>query len=287
MVKKVINPLTGKKINVGGPTYTALVAQGHIVGSRTSGKLTLSPPMVVAAKALMAKKKGKNPYLAYKAKLASKKSLPKGKSSGWLAAIKSPGGVVGAALAMPLPPTPIVTPTTFALPTTPAPQLPGAFPVAPSSRQPILFYDKKKPYYEFTNFYTPAKFKADGQTWASSEHYFQAHKFENTPKLYKLFTGGSTALKPMMAFNLARQYSAYKDPDWDIKKDSVMKRALIEKFKQNKALGAKLDKTGTAPLIEASPVDAYWGYGPNKNGQNKLGLMLMQLRSERAAGLHK
>ncbi len=34
------------------------------------------------------------------------------------------------------------------------------------------------------------------------------------------------------------------------------------------------------PIVEYSPVDAYWGWGPRKNGQNHLGKLWMKLRDE-------
>ena len=46
----------------------------------------------------------------------------------------------------------------------------------------ILFYDDNKPYYEFTNF-ARIGFSIDGDYWPTSEHYFQAQKFEGYPKI--------------------------------------------------------------------------------------------------------
>ena len=33
-------------------------------------------------------------------------------------------------------------------------------------------------------------------------------------------------------------------------------------------------------IVEASPVDAFWGWGPNKDGENALGKIWMKLREE-------
>ena len=46
----------------------------------------------------------------------------------------------------------------------------------------ILFYDDYKPYYEFTNF-AKISFTLDGHHWPTSEHYFQAQKFEGYPRI--------------------------------------------------------------------------------------------------------
>ena len=44
----------------------------------------------------------------------------------------------------------------------------------------ILFYDDNKPYYEMTNF-ARFGFDLDGDYWPTSEHYFQAQKFDGYP----------------------------------------------------------------------------------------------------------
>jgi len=71
----------------------------------------------------------------------------------------------------------------------------------------------------------------------------------------------------------------------------IMKQALQEKFTQNPNLKDFLLKTKDLHLAEASPTDKFWGTGvglgkeevtsPAKwGGQNKLGELLMSLRSE-------
>lgn len=67
--------------------------------------------------------------------------------------------------------------------------------------------------------------------------------------------------------------------DWESQKLNIMKRALSAKFDQNFALKKALLDTGDAELIEDSASDAFWGIG-NGHGQNWLGRLLMQLRSE-------
>ena len=66
--------------------------------------------------------------------------------------------------------------------------------------------------------------------------------------------------------------------DWNQIKDGVMDRALRAKFTQSRKLRDLLKSTGNRELIENSPHDAYWGVGPQGNGENKLGKALMRLR---------
>ena len=65
----------------------------------------------------------------------------------------------------------------------------------------IRFYEKKDPYYEFSNFYL-SPFQCDGKTWLTSEHYFQANKFTHCPIYYQYILECDSPLK---VFSMARQ----------------------------------------------------------------------------------
>lgn len=43
-------------------------------------------------------------------------------------------------------------------------------------------------------------------------------------------------------------------------------------------------ETGDRELIESSPIDSFWGWGPNKDGANHLGRVWMALRDEWRSG---
>jgi len=68
--------------------------------------------------------------------------------------------------------------------------------------------------------------------------------------------------------------------DWALARISVMKTALQAKFLAYPGLRDLLLSTAGAVLVEASQNDMYWGAGRSGNGENKLGLLLMQLRSQ-------
>ena len=42
----------------------------------------------------------------------------------------------------------------------------------------------------------------------------------------------------------------------------------------------KLVESGEREIIENSPEDDFWGWGPNKDGQNEMGKLWMKLREE-------
>ena len=173
----------------------------------------------------------------------------------------------------------------------------------------ISFYDPKDSYYEFSNFY---KHKLDihGFLWSCVEHYFQAAKFyiPTSDRHMEYFNIIQQADSPTKIFMLGRQkkkggyaskwivnkktntnkvndiidkYDTLKiRDDWDDIKLNIMKEALIAKFTQNQKLKTLLLNTNNASIIEDSPRDSYWGIGKDKNGENMLGKLLMEVREE-------
>lgn len=138
----------------------------------------------------------------------------------------------------------------------------------------IKFYDINAPYGEFINF-APSPFFLEGKTWPTVEHYFQAHKFSDK----RLFDAVHSQKSPRDAFNFARANDSVKIPNWEQMKERFMMDALRAKYTQNPRLGLLLKSTGKATLLEYSPIDSYWGCGSDGKGLNRLGHLLMQLRS--------
>jgi ribA/ribD-fused uncharacterized protein len=89
------------------------------------------------------------------------------------------------------------------------------------------------------------------------------------------------------AFQLAGLYKNYRRKDWDDVKVSVMREILIEKVKQHPYVLQKLLNTGDRELIENSWRDDVWGWGPNKDGQNLLGKLWMEIRSHIQRGIEE
>ena len=141
--------------------------------------------------------------------------------------------------------------------------------------EPIRFYSLKDPYGEFSNF-APFPITLNGRRWPTSEHYFQAQKFAGTPHEEEIRRANS----PMIAARMGRSRKRPLRPDWERAKDGIMREALRAKFDQHESLRKLLLDTGDAELIEHTANDDYWADGGDGSGLNKLGLLLMQLRSE-------
>lgn len=142
----------------------------------------------------------------------------------------------------------------------------------------IEFYRKDRDKYQFTNFYEGKPIKIDGVSWKTAEHYFQAQKFVGEfVKLQEVVRKMETARE---ALNFATAHELNWRPDWRKVNVNVMRTILAAKFTQDKELRKLLCKTGDAELVEASPIDPFWGYGHDGKGDNMLGKLLMELRSK-------
>jgi hypothetical protein len=133
--------------------------------------------------------------------------------------------------------------------------------------------DKFEGDYAFlSNFYeSPAVY--EGVLYPTSEHAYQAAKAVYPWDRAKILE----ARTPGMAKRLGKQVTMR--PDWDEVKIEVMRDVLVSKFQHNSELRQKLIDTGDAYLEEGNWWgDTFWGVCKGK-GQNKLGLLLIQLRN--------
>lgn len=88
--------------------------------------------------------------------------------------------------------------------------------------------------------------------------------------------GWRTALNPLIA--RFQELGVKLRADWEQVKEAVMKIGLKAKFTQHANLRTTLMGTGRNEIAEASPIDSYWGTGADGNGQNRLGVLLQEVR---------
>ena len=158
----------------------------------------------------------------------------------------------------------------------------AAAPPAPGE-EPVVFFSKLPENKEFSNFYA-VDFQMDGILMKSAEHAFQYYKaktFGDEEIAEKILKAKSA----QSAKSFGKKVKNFNEEVWNAKKDDVMKQIVRAKFSVPE-LRVKLLETGTRPMVEANPRDSYWGIGtskidnPAKWGQNKLGKILEEVRSQ-------
>lgn len=170
---------------------------------------------------------------------------------------------------------------------------------SPKPKLVITFYLREDLYGFFSNF-SRHVVDLEGWSWPTSEHYFQAMKSMDLEVRKKIrdkptpgqaaYLGRSTTLRSdwnspvsQSYLTLAKEWKqdipTRPDTYVELVKDLAMWRAIRAKFTQHQDLTECLLNTKDAILVEAADADPYWGWGPSKTGANKLGFLLMELRS--------
>ena len=139
----------------------------------------------------------------------------------------------------------------------------------------IGFYPRE--FYPFDNF-SSFKVEWNGYLFASVEEAYQAASFmgsdeELVEKIKKSHSADE-------AQRIAYANRDKRREDWDDVKISIMEELLRLKIEQNPYVKKKLLQTEDYMIVEDSPKDDFWGWGPNRNGQNNLGKLWMKLRRE-------
>jgi N-glycosidase YbiA len=139
----------------------------------------------------------------------------------------------------------------------------------------INFYRTEEEFGCFSNF-AAYPIRLGGKTWPTSEHYFQAQKFEEEEKQEEI----RKAKRPFLAARMGRDRKNKLRRDWESVKVSIMTEAVRTKFTQHEEIRQTLLSTGDAKLVEHTENDNYWGDGGDGSGKNMLGQILMRIRSE-------
>lgn len=139
----------------------------------------------------------------------------------------------------------------------------------------VGFYDRE--FYCFSNFSSFAV-KWKGKLWPTSEHAYQAaHFFKTAPALANKIHKAKSAYE---AYKLANLYADKDQENWNEIKITIMEDIVRHKLKQHSYIMHKLMQTGKRLIVEDSPKDAFWGWGPKRDGRNELGKIWMKLRDE-------
>ena len=146
----------------------------------------------------------------------------------------------------------------------------------------VCFYEQE--FYVLSNF-SSFNIAWEGSTFQTAEHLYHWLKFapddsdviSGSPDLAASIKDAPSA---HAAFKIAEMNRGYRRPDWDDVKVDFMREILRAKVAQHEYVHRKLLATGDRQLVENSWRDDFWGWGPNRDGQNMLGRLWMQVRDE-------
>ena len=124
--------------------------------------------------------------------------------------------------------------------------------------------------------YSNHGFYKDGVYYKTVEHYYQSKKF-NDKELVKKIIECDT---PKEASNIGRDRGNIRIDNFKDKKLDVMYEGVLEKFRQNSDIRAKLIETRNQEIREMTTKENYWGIGPNLDGENHIGKILMKVRDK-------
>lgn len=142
-------------------------------------------------------------------------------------------------------------------------------------QQAISFWSGGEEQYRYLSNSYLCNITLDDKVWPTVEHYYQAQKYDDEcvqEHIRQLVTGKE-----------AKQYRPevpIRKKWWAAHKENVMCRALKAKFRQHPDLAEELLATGDTPLMHYAPWDPHWGTGPDGKGDNRLGILLVRLRSQ-------
>lgn len=142
----------------------------------------------------------------------------------------------------------------------------------------VFFYEQD--FYVLSNF-SAFNLRWCGRKFDTSEHAYHWEKFRGYPKIQYEIQRAPSAHE---AFKLAEKERSIRRHDWDVVKVDIMREILRAKAQQHEYVRRKLLATGDRELIEDSWRDEFWGWGPNRDGQNMLGKLWMEIREELRKG---
>lgn len=115
-----------------------------------------------------------------------------------------------------------------------------------------------------------------GIKFPTAEHAFQWKKFSKAKS--DISSQILDAPNPEAAKQISLDHKQDMPESWHKEKVAVMEEIFKAKAEQNLDVQEALKRSGNRQIIENSPVDSFWGIGPNGDGQNMVGRIWMKIR---------
>ena len=143
---------------------------------------------------------------------------------------------------------------------------------------PLHFYKafKTGPTAGFSNFaIIPVHLECFEKTFQTCEAAFQAFKSPKNAEYIEKLSKAKTGI-------IAKEIGKNIEPnhEWYNNRVDFMTYVVSNKIKQNKICQTNLINSGLRPIIHHTRKDVFWGDGPNGDGTNMLGKILINIRKE-------
>ena len=148
-------------------------------------------------------------------------------------------------------------------------------PLMLDTEREVFFYEQD--HYYLSNF-SSFRLRWAGMDFATSEHAYHWYRFNGVANMHQEVILATRSAHDV--FRYAQENKAHQRPEWDEVKVGVMKEILRAKAEQHEYVRRKLLQTGERSLIENSWRDPFWGWGENRDGENMLGKLWMEVRAE-------
>lgn len=145
-----------------------------------------------------------------------------------------------------------------------------------------LFIGRDSKFCELHPFYNSSFVVGEGDQaieWMTVEHYFQGMKFnESDPShMISIRKAQNAAIAHRRGINATHRKQR---SSWAKEKEEVLRDANFMKFRQNEDERKILFDTGNSILLLKNVVDKWLGDPGDGSGENKFGLILMEVREE-------
>ena len=174
--------------------------------------------------------------------------------------------------------------TTENIDTMPVTELQPKFVFTPTERGVTAFFGKSSPLSNHHN----ATFNFEDNIFNSSEQCFMYQKavhFKDQETAQQILYSKT----PQQAKQLGKRVSNFDKKKWLHVAEDCMFKAVYAKFSQNRDIAEFLKQTGNTEIVEANPLDSFWGVGiplQDKNifvkemwkGKNRAGVVVSKVR---------
>jgi ribA/ribD-fused uncharacterized protein len=153
----------------------------------------------------------------------------------------------------------------------------------------VVFYKVNEEWGGLSNMSNDFPLQVNGQPASSTEALYQTCRFPHRPEWQKEILDAPHALQAKMKAKKEGRRREHSRPNWEQVQVDIMRWCLRVKLAQHlQRFGGLLRWSAPRPIVEQSRKDRFWGAVSEKDevlrGQNRLGLLLMELREELLAG---